>query len=195
MLEKSEIRRALCKKRAEVSSGERNQHSQNVLENILSQEFFNPARQIALYYADDGEIDTTSFFAVFTQQEKQCYLPVIKEDKTMLFYSYSNSDSLINNRYGIPEPDTTTQQPIAIENIDIIFLPLVGFDIHGNRLGRGAGYYDRTLASIKNKKQGNRPLLAGLAFEFQKIPPFTANDWDVPLDTIITEQQIYWKAP
>ena len=78
----------------------------------------------------------------------------------------------------------------------MIFLPVVAFDINGNRLGRGAGYYDRTLAFVNEQiEQGThiKPCLIGLAYEFQKIEQIITDKWDVALDIIVTENNIYYR--
>ena len=67
---------------------------------------------------------------------------------------------------------------------------MVGFDTKGNRLGMGAGFYDRTF-NFKLSEKINTPLLIGLAYECQKLDNLTPNSWDVPLDYIITEDTIY----
>ena len=68
-------------------------------------------------------------------------------------------------------------------------MPLVGFDRHGNRLGMGGGYYDRTL-SFMSMKKSPAPQLVGLSYSFQELPKIVAQDWDIPLDYVVTEKEI-----
>ena len=79
---------------------------------------------------------------------------------------------------------------ITHQNIDIILMPLVAFDTNGNRIGSGAGYYDRTFSFLRDKNRAS-PYLIGLAFELQKISQIVADPWDVPLNLIVTEKKVY----
>jgi 5-formyltetrahydrofolate cyclo-ligase len=75
-------------------------------------------------------------------------------------------------------------------------MPLVAFDEQGNRLGMGGGFYDRTLAYLRQREQWRRPLLIGLAHECQKVPSLESQRWDIPLDAIFTEAAVYsWQLP
>lgn len=115
-----------------------------------------------------------------------------KKDHHLEFYAYHSGDPLIENQYGIGEPDIKKQTHIDAEKLDLVLMPLVAFDENGNRVGRGAGFYDRTF-SFKIGSKRKTPLLVGLAYEFQKINVITAADWDVALDLVVTEQKIYRK--
>jgi len=68
-------------------------------------------------------------------------------------------------------------------------MPLVAFDLTGNRLGRGGGYYDRTFAFMREKHR-NHPYLLGLAYHWQQIDALPREDWDIPLAGIVTEKAI-----
>lgn len=75
--------------------------------------------------------------------------------------------------------------------LDVIVMPLAAFDDHGNRIGMGGGYYDRTLAAAASAPGWRRPTLIGLAFEAQRVAPIPAREWDVPLDWVATEAGVY----
>ena len=80
---------------------------------------------------------------------------------------------------------------VPLSNIQILLMPLVGFDSQGNRLGMGGGYYDRTLAQWHN---GNRPNLSpiGLSYNEQQVKQIPVESWDIPLPEIITPAQ-HWR--
>ncbi len=70
-------------------------------------------------------------------------------------------------------------------------MPLVAFDEHGNRVGMGGGFYDRTLAYLQHRQFWKKPTLLGLAHELQKVARIESQRWDIPLDGIITEKKHY----
>lgn len=75
--------------------------------------------------------------------------------------------------------------------LDLIILPLVAFDLSGNRLGMGGGFYDRTLSFKHQRCHWKGPKLIGIAHELQRVDLLPVNDWDIPLDAVITEQKLY----
>jgi 5-formyltetrahydrofolate cyclo-ligase len=105
----------------------------------------------------------------------------------LVFSQYNPDTVLIPNRFGIPEPVAAAPQ-CAISDLDIIFIPLVAFDEEGHRLGMGAGYYDKTLAGLREQK--TRPLLVGLAYELQKANHIPQDAWDISLDMVVTARAV-----
>lgn len=75
--------------------------------------------------------------------------------------------------------------------LDLVLVPLVGFDARGNRLGMGSGFYDRHFAFLRNRRTWRRPLLIGIAFDVQRVPQLREEAHDVPLWGIVTERGIY----
>jgi 5-formyltetrahydrofolate cyclo-ligase len=92
------------------------------------------------------------------------------------------------NRYGILEP--TDLAPVSARDLQLILIPLVGFDAQGHRLGSGAGYYDRALAFRRLRRHWPGPKLVGIAYECQRVEALAVRPTDVPLDAIITERGI-----
>ena len=142
------------------------------------------ARRIAVYLAADGELDTGPLTDFARRQGKQLFLPVIQPDNSLHFARWHSEDSLTINNLGIPEPGPDARRSPARE-LDIIFLPLVGFDRQGSRLGMGGGFYDRSLEGI------NGPLLVGLAHSCQEAENIPQEDWDIPLDYIATDGALH----
>jgi 5-formyltetrahydrofolate cyclo-ligase len=91
------------------------------------------------------------------------------------------------NRHGIGEPRGSTVVPP--QRLQVVLLPLTGFDANGSRIGSGAGYYDRAFALRTN--QCGAPLLVGLAFEAQRTTGLPRAPHDVPLDMIVTERGLH----
>jgi 5-formyltetrahydrofolate cyclo-ligase len=160
------------------------------LQSWMEGPLFLTNQQIACYFAQDNEFDCTPFIKAVWGAKKQCFLPVLsdQETKTLTFAAYHPNDVLCLNRYNILEPENKTIFPI--EALDLVFVPLVGFDLQGNRLGMGGGYYDRTFAH-GHKKIINKPYLIGLAYECQYVPMLPLEPHDVLLDAVLTEKKLY----
>ena len=128
------------------------------------------------------------------QAPKQFALPVLHPvcKGHLLFLFYSSHTALVKNKYKIKEPALSCQNVLPTSQCDVILMPLVGFDIKGNRLGMGGGYYDRTLAFTRTKRHSqdqlspNNPKLVGIAHDIQKVKSLPIAPWDVPLDAIVT---------
>lgn len=144
--------------------------------------------------ATPEEVDTTLAIEVARELGQRIYLPVINKaswrHSSLLFEAYEpGKTELINNRYGIPEPKHLPGSPIQAHKLDLICVPLVGFNANCDRIGMGAGYYDRCLSEPAYRKASS----IGLAFDCQQAD-FEPAAHDVPMDAIITESQIYQRS-
>jgi len=161
------------------------------------------AKHIALYLANNGELDLQPFIHWCWQQNKHLYLPIVHPFSKghLLFLRYDNNSTMVMNKYNIEEPKLDVRNIKPIQQLDIILTPLVAFDSTGARIGMGGGYYDRTLAKwyehyLKNKEydqdkhyaQGKQytPALIGVAHDCQQITKVPYETWDIPLPKIIT---------
>jgi 5-formyltetrahydrofolate cyclo-ligase len=108
----------------------------------------------------------------------------------MTFVALAPGSKARRNRYGIEEP-AATNRCVAPAGLDVVLVPVVGYDRRGNRLGMGAGFYDRALRRrLDARRAWRRPRLVGVAFACQELPGIAASPWDVPLDLIVTEQGV-----
>lgn len=197
----SHIRKNIRQQRRSFSPAEQQRASSKLLSLILKQDDFRKASNIAFYQAFDGEINPAAAIKAALEQGKHCFLPVINHDnESMSFVEYTVSSSLEKNHFGILEPRLSPNKALSPERMDVIFMPLVAFDINGTRLGMGKGYYDKNLAfmlengakmSVSSIK---KPKLIGLAHECQRVEQLERAEWDVPMDKIITDQAIYTTA-
>ncbi|MGE5625244.1 MAG: 5-formyltetrahydrofolate cyclo-ligase [Bacillota bacterium] len=151
---------------------------------------YQDARRIAVYIAVDGELDPEPLVQNARAAGKEIYLPVLPPATAgvMSFRPYAPGAALKPNRFQIPEP--VAGDPLPPADLDIVLTPLVAFDLEGNRLGMGAGYYDKTFAFLK-RVQRVHPALVGFAYECQLAPEVPAEVWDVPLSAVVTEQHFY----
>jgi 5-formyltetrahydrofolate cyclo-ligase len=185
--DKKNLRLEFRAKRDAITANQRDIASQALVQQICTQDWFKRKHSFALYCATPSEIDTQPLIAALWQHQKKCYLPRITADDVLVFSQYNPDTVLIPNRFGIPEPVAAAPQ-CAISDLDIIFIPLVAFDEEGHRLGMGAGYYDKTLAGLREQK--TRPLLVGLAYELQKANHIPQDAWDISLDMVVTARAV-----
>jgi len=153
---------------------------------------FKRAKRIAVYLSNDGEIDLKTCIQWIWKSGKICYLPVLDNHKDghLIFLPYKKKQTLVKNKFGIAEPKYSQQQIRHARQIDVILMPLVGFDRNGNRIGMGGGYYDRTLAFLASNADYTRPRLIGVAHSIQELEQIKAEQWDIPLANIATEKEI-----
>lgn len=195
MQTKSHIRKTIQQQRQALSTDEQQQAAAALCEQLSKEKCFTNAQHIAFYYAFNGELSVHALLEKAIAEQKQCYLPILDpvKENHLLFAEYQPGDRLISNRYGIPEPQLQQDKLINASQLDIVFTPLVAFDAHGNRLGMGAGYYDRSFAFMTNS-HNKKPLLIGIAYEFQQLDALPCDNWDIPLHAVATEQQLYWRT-
>lgn len=184
------LRQTIRSQRQQLTLAEQQRLSQKITLQLSQQAIFQKSQNIASYIAINGEIDSSALLQFAQQQKKACFLPVIQTDQTLKFVRYENGDALQPNQFKIPEPQISPEKIIAPQTLDLVLMPLLAFDMTGNRLGMGAGYYDRTFA-FKKSQTATQPFLLGLAYEFQKGENLLQEAWDVPLDAVITEHHFY----
>jgi len=185
-----EIRNIIKEKRSQLSEKELSLTSKAITERIRSFKFPKELTKIGIYYAVNNEVDVHPLCKILWQESKRVYLPIV-EKKKLLFGEYRDTSNLKNNRFKIPEPIVGIESQISAFELDLIFMPLVAFDPMGNRIGMGGGFYDRTLDNKQLDNDLKKPILVGVAYEFQKQNQIQPNSWDIPLDMIFTESKIY----
>ncbi|SMN11719.1 5-formyltetrahydrofolate cyclo-ligase [uncultured Candidatus Thioglobus sp.] len=178
------LRQQLRDSRNVLSVAQRKQSAKQLLAQVEQIAHFQKGQKIALYLANDGEIDPIYIINFLKNSGISVYLPIL-DGKSLKFSEFIGK--LQKNSFGIDEP--VESQVLNAEQLDIIFIPLVGFDKNKNRIGMGGGFYDRTLAFTKT--QDNNPKLYGLAFDCQRVEKLDAQSWDVTLDAVITATTIY----
>ena len=134
------------------------------------------------YYPVNNEIDDLEILKKFEKIKIKISLPIIKKNFKINFIQCSVNDPFVINKYGIPEPSDG-----KIVYPDILLVPLVAFDRKLNRLGYGAGFYDRIIQFLKKKKN---IITIGLAFDFQEVYLIPASKYDQKLDYIVTNKKI-----
>ena len=186
------LRKTVRERRRRLSAAEQLQASACMCGQVCRHSLFRNARRIAVYLANDGEIDPAGIMQLAWEQGKEVYLPVlVPVGADRLWFARFRPDTpLVLNRFGIPEPHPRHWQPVKPLALDLIITPLVAFDDHGNRLGMGGGYYDRTFEFMNRRQHWHKPRLLGTAYAFQQVARLDARPWDIPLTAIATENEI-----
>ena len=185
---KAALRSELRARRRELSGDAAITAARRMAEHLAATPRWRNLHSLALYLPNDGEIDSLPLVERAWAAGKAVYLPRIRASG-LDFALWERGVELVANRFGIGEPATAAVPPAEL---DLVALPLVGFDGAGNRLGMGAGYYDRALKdrALKDRAltDGARPLLLGLAYQCQQVTDLPADPWDVGLDAVVTEE-------
>jgi 5-formyltetrahydrofolate cyclo-ligase len=153
---------------------------------------FRRGGRVALYLPLPGEVDLRPCLPDAWRRGVDTYVPriVSRRRRLMTFVALAPESTARLNSYGIEEPAATTRY-LASTALDVVLVPVVGYDRRGNRLGMGAGFYDRALRRRREAGRAwRRPRLVGVAFACQELPEIAASSWDVPLDLIVTEQGV-----
>ncbi len=193
MYDPQQIRCQIRSQRRALSAQEQKRHSQAMTSILTKSKLFRNSTNIAIYIENDGEMGVTQLVSIIFNLGKRCYLPVLRPmlPNRLWFVEYRPEDRLILNRYGILEPSIRRHKPVSTYALDIVLVPLVAFDVSGNRIGMGGGFYDRTFSYLLNRNQWYKPKLVGTAHELQKLESIHPNIWDVPLDAVVTEKRFY----
>ncbi len=181
------LRRALRRARDAMPRAARAAGERRIRNSLARSPWLKPGLAIGLYVSRGTEVSTEPLRALARLRGCRVYLPRITDfaARRMAFLPDAGAPMRLN-RYRIAElagGPSITPQALAV-----VLMPLLGFDEAGNRLGNGAGYYDRFLAG-RHATRG-APLLVGIAFECQRCPRLPAAAHDVPLDAVITERGV-----
>ena len=181
------LRASLNARRRQVPPEERRHAAELVARNVDRALGLQSRWRIAVYSALPWELDSAPLIALAESRGCRVFLPCIdrrRASRAMRFVPMQGH--LQNNRLGIAEPQPT--EVLAARWLDVVFLPLVGFDRRGVRLGAGGGFYDRAFAFRQLRTVWHAPRLIGLAYAFQEIVSIGAAAHDVLMDAVVTEE-------
>ena len=176
-MDRFEIRNQMKLKRQNLTSSEVLTLSNKVFSNVLSLDF-SKLKRVFIYKRFKNEVDTNQLISHFLAENKIVSYPVIIGEEMVAGAAKNNGE--LKSKFGTTEP---TDYEILNE-IDVCFVPLLACDKNKNRLGFGKGFYDKFLAT-------HPCLKIGLCYDFQVVDNINPNAWDIPLDLIVTESQIF----
>lgn len=143
-------------------------------------------KHIAFYYPLNNEVDTRKLWKEAQNLGIKTYLPIIDSKNKLRFRYFDQDTQFTNGKYNIQIP--VSDLHINAQDLDLVITPLVACDKHGNRIGMGGGYYDKSFSFIKIARQGSVKLI-GVGWDFQLLQDqyIPANAWDVKLTAFISQ--------
>jgi len=182
---KEELRKEGMKIRKDLPETELLEKSKQIKKRLYKMKEFQQATTILFYVSYDNEVYTQDMIKENLSNGKNVVVPITDAEKHCLILSKLNNwEDLECSTYSILEPKKNCIREVSLDKIDLILVPGVVFDESGNRIGHGMGYYDKLL---KNSKKA---LHIGLAFEMQIVDNIPAEEHDVKVDKIVTENRI-----
>lgn len=190
MNSKQALRQQLRQARRALNLRQQDEAAYAVMKHLRNQLWFRKAKRLGFYLAADGELSPHYLLDLAQGLNKDCFLPVLHPLRPghLHFASVSPGQTLRANRFGIPEPQLNKSRVVKPAQLEVVFLPLVGFDRQGNRLGMGGGFYDRSFAFMQQTASA-LPRLVGLAHSCQEVEHLENNRWDIPLQAIATDRE------
>jgi len=187
---KDNLRKNMLLQRKNMNAENVNTFSNNIIETIMKLPEFLNCKNIMLYLSFGNEVNTYALARWCLENGKNVIVPYcINETREIIPFEINNLTSdLTKSSFGIMEPKHNLLQKADLEEVDLIIVPGVVFDEYCNRIGFGAGYYDRFLP-----KRAKNTCTMGIAYDYQVINKIPTGVYDVPLDFIITEKRIISK--
>jgi 5-formyltetrahydrofolate cyclo-ligase len=182
---KSQLRKQLRRRRAAVNEDIRKRWDWSINQALVDLARHTCPLTVAAYLAFDGEPDLAPALTEMDRRGIRLALPVVQHlpgKSAITFHAWKSGDALKANRYGIAEPVEAPLVPVP--DIDLMLVPLVGWDKQGGRLGMGASFYDRMFQPFAGLE---KPARMGVAYELQKVSAVPCEPWDIRLHGILTE--------
>jgi len=186
-MNKEEIRRNIFKKRLSLSLEEIKNKNQQIFLRLAETVEYRNSQNIMFYVATRSEVQTEEMIKTSIKMGKNVFVPIILTECTNLAPSkiLNFNNELEKGKKGILEPKKEYLRLFPSENIDLVIVPGIAFDLNGNRIGRGFGYYDNFLRKVRSSAK-----IVALAFEMQIVKKIPNDKNDIPVHKIITEKRI-----
>ena len=187
--ERASMRRALRSRRAGLSAAQRWAAARLIAAHVAKTRWLHGGRAVGLYAATGHEVATGPLCELAQRRHCPVYLPRIYDYRQRrMMFALQSARAARRNRHGILEPNT--HQIISARALSIVFMPVLGFDARGARLGSGAGYYDRLFAFRRHRHSWHRPLLVGIAYRCQEVESIDLQEHDVLMDALVSEEGV-----
>lgn len=186
-MNKREIRQRVFALRDNLDPADLERRSGSIAAKLYLLPDYRRAQAVMFFLSFRSEVNTRAMVEESMARGKQVLVPRAAPESKRLIPSIllDWERDLAPGAYGIPEPRQEALRPLDPRRIDLLIVPGVAFDLNGNRLGYGGGYYDRFFPLLRPGVK-----LVALAFELQIIPEVPVEEWDSPVDWIVTEERI-----
>ena len=192
MSDAAELRRALRtslrERRAGLDEDDQAAASMAVMARLARIPVLRHARTISGYRAVRGEVDIDAALILLGERGARVTVPRVTGEH-LEFVRWDEDQASTTGSFGIAEPAEGEAVPLRAH--DVVLAPLVAFDASGNRLGQGGGFYDRALAGCGP----DRPVVIGIAHSFQQVESVPREEWDQPIDAVVTEEGVHEFRP
>tara|TARA_Y100000996_G_scaffold412045_1_gene397305 strand:- start:202 stop:783 length:582 start_codon:yes stop_codon:yes gene_type:complete len=183
---KKNLRKILIKQRNLIKNNSSQQFNNEVFKNLIDTINFNEIEYVASFISIRSEISTSKLNEKLIEMNKTLSFPVIeKNSQELIFKQFTSKKNLKLGRFNILEPTKDNKEILP----QLFFVPCLGFDLKGYRIGYGGGFYDKTFA--KFKRLNFKFYTVGFAFDKQKQNLIPREKYDYKLDFVLTEKQLY----
>ncbi len=179
--DKAALRKSVLQKRNALEPAYREQAAQALISHFFNSMTLAEPHCISGFWPIRSEIDPRPLMQALEARQMRLCLPAVLDAQTIEFRALSFRDTLVETGFGTMGP----AENAPVVDPDIMLVPLAAFDLSGNRIGYGAGYYDRAIAALHRKNKF--PVLIGVAFDVQRVDQIIHEAHDVPLNYILTE--------
>lgn len=185
-MSKKSIRNIILSKRKTMSENEVISKSNRIIKTFMDSDFYKSSKVIMTYVDFRNEVKTNDLIIQSLPYKRIIVPKTVPETKELILSELKDFElDLDIGEYGVLEPSKDSIRVVSHDIIDLILVPGSVFDVKGNRIGYGAGYYDRFFSKLDK----SIPKIA-LAYDFQIVDKLTPDNYDVPMDYIITESRI-----
>lgn len=180
---KKELRSTIRSKRTSISGDEAKNAADRVAANVMGLEEYRNAKTLLAYSAIRGELDVSKIVDDAISNGKTVAFPLCLDGGGLRLLVPNDETAFKIGAYGILEPDINNSRELCAEELDLIIAPGIAFDMFGNRLGQGGGYYDRLI-------DRTNAYTIGVGYDFQLFPELAVEIHDKRLDCIVTPSEI-----
>ena len=184
---KEDLREYLLKQRESIPEPDFYGASATIIEKLKEQEEYQQAQTIHCYVSINKrrEVETHALIQEMLRRGREVVVPITNiNEGTLSHIQLQSFDDLVENRWGVLEPKMGSE--VSPNELDLVIVPMVGADKNCNRIGYGKGFYDRFLNDVSC-------LTIGLIYDKNIVEQIPVEDFDVPLDKVITEKRILKK--
>ena len=184
---KNQIRKSLVEQGLALSNKAVQENNKKIQKRVIDNFELSLMKNILMYFPFRQEIEVSLIIKELKKFSNKIYMPKLLSNKKMKFNRFIEGQNLTKNNYGILESDSKDYlDPVKFE---AMFIPFVGVDLKGFRLGYGGGYFDRALSDINDHEE--RPLIIGLGYEYQLLDADFGETHDLRYDKVITESRVH----